>query len=124
MFVTYCTSKKKPTIYLLEYFFGFFFQQIPCLNCPAPNSNFKKNLHFLKEFPSKIDSVTLIVLHGYEHVCIHRKPQSLFVPVLGQICNCNWLTNFILTHVGLFLCKRQLIKTNSHQEPNSGIMYA
>lgn len=30
---------------------------------------------------------------------------------LGQICNCNWLTNFILTHVGLFLCKRQLIKT-------------
>lgn len=58
----------------------FFFQQIPCLNCPAPNSNFKKNLHFLQEFPSKIDSVTLIVLHGSEHVCIHRKPQSLFVP--------------------------------------------
>lgn len=25
-------AKKKPTIYLLEYFFGFFFQQIPCLN--------------------------------------------------------------------------------------------
>lgn len=73
-------KKKTNNISIGIFFWIFFFQQIPCLNCPSPNSSFKKNLHFLQEFPSKIDSVTLIVLHGSEHVCIHRKPQSLFVP--------------------------------------------
>lgn len=76
-------KKIKPnTVYLFEFFFFFkSLQKIPCQSCLSSQITIsKKNSHFHKEFPYKIDFVTLNVLHGSEHLCIHRKPQSLFIP--------------------------------------------